>query len=234
MDKPDGPSKSIWYLIVAAAGWEMLALLPALLLFRTEYAQSRVVPLVGRDLLIEIAKLIGYATVLLGAYIQGRIIGNGNLRTGLGVQPIARRPIVVLLAILIVAYAILWDIIHYVYFRDFVYQQFVIDESAPWLSLTNAFFSVLLAPLSEELFFRGWLWTGLRKHWGALTTGALTGMIWVALHPTRIWLWMFPVAVILSVARHFGKSVRASIPLHMLSNFIVLISPRALNAAGLL
>jgi membrane protease YdiL (CAAX protease family) len=234
MDKPDPPSKSIWYLIGAVVGWEMLTFLPVLLLFRTEYGRSRVVPLVGQGLLIEIVNLLGYATVLLADYIQGRIIGHGNLRTGLGDQPISPRPIVVLMAILIAAYALLWDVIHYVYFRDFVYQQFIVDESIPWLSLIHVFFSVLLAPLSEELFYRGWLWTGLRKHWGALPTGVLTGSVWLGLHPATIWMWLLPVAVMLSVARHFGQSVRAPIALHMLYSFIVIISPRVLNAAGLL
>src|ERR1700730_1558079 len=229
MDKPDAPSKSVWYLIAAAVGWEMLALLPALLLFRTEYGKSRAVPLVGQGLLIEIAKLIGYGTVLLGDYIQGRIVGHGNLRTGLGYQPISPRPIVVLMAILIAAYAILWDVIHYVYFRDLVYQQFVIYVSNPWAGLSLGFGSVLLAPVSEELLYRGWLWTGLRKHWSAVPTGVLTGMLWLGLHSATIWVWLLPVAVILSVARHFGQSVRASIPLHMLYNFIVIISPLVLN-----
>jgi membrane protease YdiL (CAAX protease family) len=233
MDKPDAPSKSIWYLIAAAFGWEMLALLPALLLFRTEYGKSRVFPLVGQGLLIEIAKLLGYATALLGDYIQGRIVGYGNLRMGLGDQPISLRPTVVLMAILIAAYAILWNIIHYVYFRELVYQQFLIYASNPWSFVDLCFGSVLLAPLAEELCFRGWLWTGLRRHWGALPTGALTGMTWLGLHSANIIVWLLPVAVMLSVARHFGQSVRASIALHMLYSFIVLISPLVLNAAGL-
>jgi membrane protease YdiL (CAAX protease family) len=235
MDKPDPPSKSIRYLIAAAVVWEMLAYLPGLLLrFRIEYAQSGAVPLEGRGLLIEIAKLFAYAIVLFGDYIQGRIIGQGNVRTGLGDQPTSRRAIVGLMAILIAARAIQWDIMLYVDYRHLVYQQFVIDESSPWLSLTHAFFSVLLAPLSEELFYRGWLWTGLRKHWGALPTGALTGVAWLVGHSAGAVVWLLPVAVMLSVARHFGQSVRASIALHMLYNFIVLISPRVLNAAGLL
>jgi membrane protease YdiL (CAAX protease family) len=234
VDKPDAQSKSVWYLIAAAVGWETLALLPALLLhLRVEYAQSRAVPLEDRALLIEIAKLLGYATVLLGNYIQGRVIGRGNVRTGLGDQPISQRPIVVLMAILIAAYAVLWDAIHYVYYRDLVYQQYMIYTSNPWSLLDLGFGSVLLAPLSEELFFRGWLWTGLRKHWGALPTGVLTGTIWLALHSASIVVWLLPVAVMLSIARHFGQSVRVSITLHMLYNFIGLISPLVLNAAGL-
>jgi membrane protease YdiL (CAAX protease family) len=135
---------------------------------------------------------------------------------------------------LVAARAIQWDWILYFNYRQLVYQQFVIDESSPWLSLTHGFFSVLLAPLSEELFYRGWLWTGLRKHWGWLPTAALTSAAWLVGHSAATVGWLLPVAVILSVARHYGQSVRASIALHILYNFIVLIAPRAVNAAGLL
>jgi membrane protease YdiL (CAAX protease family) len=236
MDKPHAPSKPVWYLIVAAIVLELSAFLPALLLsfFWNQFVRSPAAPFEGRSLLIELAKLFGFATVLFGNYILGGVIGQGNVRSGLGDQPISRRATFGLMVAVIVAYAILWDVIHYFQFRDLVRQQFVVDESSPWLSLTHAFFSVLLAPLSEEFFFRGWLWTGLRKHWGALTTGALTGAVWLALHPAEIWVWFFPIAVILSVARHFGESVRGPIALHMLYSFVVLISPLVLNAAGLL
>jgi membrane protease YdiL (CAAX protease family) len=235
MSKPDAPSKSILYLFAATVAWQIFAFLPALLLnFRIEYAQSHAVPFEGRGFFIEIAKLVGYIIVLSGDYVLGRVIGQGNIRTGLGYHPISARPMVTLMAILIATYAILWDVIHYFYYRDLVYRQFVIDESSPWLSLIHGFFSVLLAPVSEELFYRGWLWTGLRKRWGALSTGMLTGMVWVGVHSPQIWVWFLPAAVMLSVARHLGQSVRASIALHIIYNFIVLISPRVLSAAGLL
>jgi membrane protease YdiL (CAAX protease family) len=120
-------------------------------------------------------------------------------------------------------------------YRDLVYKQLAIDTSSSWRSLYQAFEIVLLAPLCEELFFRGWLWSGVQKHWGPLPTAALTSTAWIASHfsVSKV-AWLLPVAVILSVARHFGRSVRASIPLHMLNNFIVFISPRVLSAAGLL
>jgi membrane protease YdiL (CAAX protease family) len=235
MEKPDAPPKSVWYLIVATVVWEALAFLPALLLhFRFEYAQSHAVPFETQGLLIEITKLSGYAIVFFGNYIQGRVIGQGSVRTGLGDQPTSRRAIVGLLAVLIAARAIQSDYMLYFDYRQLLYQQFVIDESSPWLSLTHAFFSVLLAPLSEELFYRGWLWTGLRKHWGFLPTAVFTSVAWLVGHPVGTVGWLLPVAVILSVARHSGQSVRASIALHILYNFIVIISPRVLNAAGLL
>jgi len=236
MDKPDAPCKSIKYLIAVAIGWEVLAFLPVLLLyFAIERGQNRPVSLEVRAFLIEVARLLAYAIAFFGIYIQGRIISHGDVRAGLGYQPISQRPIVALMAILMAALAVLWDIAVYEYNRDAVYRQLATDVSSPWLSLYKAFEIVLLTPLCEELFFRGWLWTGLRKHWGALPTATLTGTAWFALHlPVSGFAWLLAVAVILSVARHFGRSVRASIPLHMLYNFIVLVSPRALNAAGLL
>jgi membrane protease YdiL (CAAX protease family) len=236
MEKPEAPCKSVKYLIAVAIGWQVLAFLPPLLLYFTiERGQGRVVSLEVRALLIEIAKLMTYAITFFGIYVQGRIIGDGDVRAGLGYQPISRRPVVALMAILTATRAIQWDIMLYEYHRDLVYKQLAIDVSSPWLSVFQAFEIVLLTPLYEELFFRGWLWTGLRKHWGALPTAALTSTAWLAPHLSITTIaWLLPVAVILSVARHFGQSVRASIPLHMLYNFVVFISPRALNAAGLL
>jgi hypothetical protein len=154
MDKPDAPSKSVWYLIAAAIGWEVLAFLPALLLYFTiERGQGRAVSLEVRALLFEIAKLMAYAITFFGIYIQGRIIGHGDVRAGLGYQSISRRPVVALMAILIAALAMLWDTVVYEYNRDAVYRQFALDVSSPWLNLYQAFEIVLLQPLWEELFF---------------------------------------------------------------------------------
>jgi membrane protease YdiL (CAAX protease family) len=236
MEAPGEPCKSIKYLIAVAIGWEVLAYLPALMLYFTiERGQAGAVPLEVRDLLIEIVKIMAYAITLVCIYIQGRIVGRGDVLAGLGYQPISRRPIVALMAILIAARAIQWDIMLYQDYRDLVYNQLAIDVSSPWLYLHNAFEIVLLAPLCEELFFRGWLWSGIRKHWGALPTAALTSTAWLASHfSVNKLAWLLPVAIMLSVARHFGSSVRASIPLHMLNNFIVFIAPRVLSTGGLL
>jgi hypothetical protein len=140
METPDAPCKSIKYLIAVAIGWEVLAYLPALLLYFTiERGQGRAVPLEVRSLLIEIVKLMAYAIVLAGIYIQGRIVGRGDVRTGLGYEPISRRPIVALMAILIAALAIQWDIMVYQDYRDLVYKQLAIDTSSSWRSLYQAF-----------------------------------------------------------------------------------------------
>jgi membrane protease YdiL (CAAX protease family) len=78
-----------------------------------------------------------------------------------------------------------------------------------------------LGPLAEELFFRGWLWTGLRRHCGALPTGLMTAVMWLVLHLDRgiayIVVLLLP-ALILTVARQVGKSVWATIPMHSIYN----------------
>jgi membrane protease YdiL (CAAX protease family) len=94
-------------------------------------------------------------------------------------------------------------------------------KSAQWL-IATAIGWILLS-----YFFRGWLWTGLRKRTlSAFGTAAVTGAIWLGLHATvRVDLprGIFSNAVILSLARHFGESVRASIALHAMYNCMLLV-----------
>jgi len=94
--------------------------------------------------------------------------------------------------------------------------------------LAGVFLILLLAPLAEELFFRGWLWTGLRQSWGPVGTGLLTGGAWLLLHlGNGLWkpLFILPSAILFSLARHYGGSVRASLWLHVATNALALLLP---------
>jgi membrane protease YdiL (CAAX protease family) len=76
--------------------------------------------------------------------------------------------------------------------------------------------------VSEELFFRGWLWEGLRRRGQTMfMTACLTATPWLLLHgidaPGRI-LVLLPTAVIISFARYYGGGVRASLAVHMTNN----------------
>jgi membrane protease YdiL (CAAX protease family) len=42
--------------------------------------------------------------------------------------------------------------------------------------------SLALAPIAAELFFRGWLWFGLRRGWGTVPVVIVTAMAWLGLH----------------------------------------------------
>jgi membrane protease YdiL (CAAX protease family) len=93
---------------------------------------------------------------------------------------------------------------------------------AGWFAVTT-----LLTPIAEEVFFRGWLWTSLRRFWTPFTVMAVTGLGWVAPHmlgSANTALRLLPLAVILGLARHFCRSVSASIGLHALNNACVCIA----------
>jgi len=79
----------------------------------------------------------------------------------------------------------------------------------------------VLAPIGEELFFRGWLWTALRRSWGPAATLICTSLPWLLMHfADGTWraLVLVPAAILLGLARHYGGSVRASLILHLVNN----------------
>jgi len=225
-----GSPESARRLIVVAVGWILLALAaPAAIGFAqgaaagfvrglTKGASELQIPPTLSHLLTTVG-VFGAAIVLLyAASIRGRIVGGGNRRLGLGVAPIARLPTIIGLSTLLVVYVALIDFAVYQYRPDLFFQ----SPSVPlWLTLFDSLILIILAPLAEELFFRGWLWTGLREHWGALPTGLMTAVMWLVPHLDRgigyVVLLLLP-ALILTVARQVGKSVRATIPIHAIYN----------------
>jgi membrane protease YdiL (CAAX protease family) len=237
MSKIDAEPESVRYLILVAIGWWLLSEIPAVI-FGIALA-ANLVPgsTESQRLVSDLSDLMANGIVVLSAIVRGRIIGRGDVKAGIGYEPIARRPIVALMAILISAQAAYGNILLYQLNRDSLLEEIAIAAASPWLGLYGALRLVVIEPVCEEVFFRGWLWTGLRNHWGPLPTAALTGTTWLVLHlfaSTATPVWLLPVAVILSIARHFGGSVRASIALHILYNSIFAISPWALRLAGLL
>jgi membrane protease YdiL (CAAX protease family) len=80
---------------------------------------------------------------------------------------------------------------------------------------------VVLGPVSEELFFRGWLWTALRRFCFPVPAMLATSTPWLAQHmldDIRAPLRLMPLAIVLSMAHHFCRSIRASIALHLPNN----------------
>jgi membrane protease YdiL (CAAX protease family) len=93
----------------------------------------------------------------------------------------------------------------------------------PLLLLLGALTVGLLGPIAEELFFRGWLWTALRRRWSVLPTAIATSALWLAMHlghGTAYILLLLPSAVALSLIRHRCGSVRASAIAHIVYNSI--------------
>jgi hypothetical protein len=80
------------------------------------------------------------------------------------------------------------------------------------------------APLFEELFFRGVLYTGLRRRlaWGASVL--LTGAVFAALHPVADWLPIMGLGVMFGVLREHRQSLIPGIAAHFLQNTLSFVS----------
>lgn len=217
-------------LILVAIGWILLAMIPPALAGLARglaigfvrglthgASELQIPPTLGHFLTS--AGALGIAAVLLyAASVRGRIVGGGDTRLGLGIAPITKLPTVIGLSTVLVLYAALITFSIYTYRPDLFFQSASVN---PWLTLFDSLWLVIAAPLAEELFFRGWLWTGLRKQWGGLLTGLVTAGMWLILHLDRgigyVVLLVFP-ALILTIARLVGKSVQATVPMHAVYN----------------
>jgi membrane protease YdiL (CAAX protease family) len=181
--------------------------------------------------------------LLFACLRRGMRVGDGNLRVGLAWLRTRRRLDVALLSGL----AAMTAIGHLVLaakvpaYRAFFEQ---VNMSLPSLlddrdMATGTYVAwvvlvlVVGAPLSEELFFRGWLWVGLERWWGSWVAAAVTGPLWLVVHVFdggfRRVLALVPAMVIICLARAVGGSVRASIAVHVANNAVlsaVLIASR--------
>lgn len=84
---------------------------------------------------------------------------------------------------------------------------------------------VILAPLAEELLFRGWIYTGLRDRLGILPGILLTAGLFAAIHwdPNhRRILQVLPLAVALGLLRECAGSIKPTIALHAVYNLIII------------
>jgi membrane protease YdiL (CAAX protease family) len=95
-------------------------------------------------------------------------------------------------------------------------------EANPLQLFLMALVVVVAAPLGEELFFRGWLWSALRRHWGELPTALVTGGLWYLGHFGHGLLYMAllaPAIIIITAVRYISGSLRASLLAHAIYNF---------------
>lgn len=168
-------------------------------------------------------------TLLLAALRQGRLSGHGDRHVGLGIRPIRHGGRVALLGIAMIVCLLGFVLLaaRLPALREFAKSvtpdiMARLGEGGPVALLVKVALAVVLAPLSEELFFRGWLWEALRQRGHAIiTTACLTALPWLLLHgldaPQRI-VFLIPAAVVFSLARQQGGSVLASLVVHVTNN----------------
>lgn len=174
--------------------------------------------------------LVADAVLVIAGWRRGAAVGGGDARAGLGFGPIRRPGLLVALATLGEVAVLCWVVGVYVVLRPAshglispllaaVPEGSVLEKAGMLLSV------VVLSPLWEEFFFRGWLWTGLRQYWGTPLVMLATTAPWLALHmfdgPLRP-LYLLPMAVMLCLARQYCGGIRASITLHVLNNLMAM------------
>jgi membrane protease YdiL (CAAX protease family) len=220
---PKPPAKPL-YVLLRMLGWLLLATATVFLLafiigvVEAVSKSSVTVPhLVTALSYIYVTQIVIFWGALRRAKITSR---SGHIVDGLGFYWPARWRLVIWLAILIV-------MLHLtgtgrppqIAFLEsaFASASFPIQGSIILLA-------VLVAPVAEELFYRGWLWTALRFFWRPASVMIVTSVTWLAVHMMdNIYLIprLIPLAIILSVARHHCGSVAATIGLHMVNNAVV-------------
>ena len=87
--------------------------------------------------------------------------------------------------------------------------------------LTNL---VILAPIAEELLFRGWIQTALRRSVGIWPSGIVTAILFAAIHYDanhRRFFLVLPLAIALGLVREISGSIRPTILLHATYNLII-------------
>jgi membrane protease YdiL (CAAX protease family) len=175
-----------------------------------------------------VATIALQAILLLADLKQGRTVGRGNLALGLSATPIRRPGLIVVFVAMMLAWVVAYVaiLVRFQAFDAYVAARvpsiLTLPTSAgPVLLAIILLLAVVVAPVAEELFFRGWLWTALRRSWGVWPTAICTAGLWLAIHaidgPVRA-LILLPTAIVLCLARHYGGSVRASLVVHVVNN----------------
>jgi membrane protease YdiL (CAAX protease family) len=101
----------------------------------------------------------------------------------------------------------------------------------PWLTLPAdpaaalvlALVAVVCAPVAEELLFRGWIYSDLRRHLGFVTTLVVTSAVFAWLHYESTHLYalaVFPIGLALGAMREITGSVKPPIAFHAFNNFL--------------
>jgi membrane protease YdiL (CAAX protease family) len=235
MNKSGPQSESAWRLVAVAIGWYILATMPDIVVASSAITyQTLTRQGISQDIydfLNTLVEAASHGILLSVAFFKGRALGHGDARVGLGDGPTSNRPIIALMAVLLCGYLVVLDIA----VPDGIYMYLFVGVS-PWRALWALLDQVILGPLAEELFFRGWLWMGLRRHWGILPTAVLTSALFLASHWPEALLSLaikLPALLALATARHLGRSIRASIALHMMYNLSVPIVALVLRHFGL-
>jgi membrane protease YdiL (CAAX protease family) len=115
----------------------------------------------------------------------------------------------------------------------------ILEEQEAMVRVRSPLHGVLLfvvaagaGPLAEELFFRGALFTALRRHATTLVTVSTTSLLFTLFHPDpRAWAPILPLAVVLGLVRARTGSLFTALLVHGGFNATALAMTRVLPGA---
>jgi uncharacterized protein len=94
------------------------------------------------------------------------------------------------------------------------------------VALIIAFLAVIVAPVTEELLFRGWIYTGLRHRLSMWPALVISSAIFALAHYDDSHLYalaVFPVGMALGGLRERTGTVKVSIAFHAFYNFVAVV-----------
>jgi membrane protease YdiL (CAAX protease family) len=94
---------------------------------------------------------------------------------------------------------------------------------------------VVVGSIASELFFRGWLWRGLREEWGFRRTILVTSAMFALINVTEGWVTIvlaFPLGLGYGIAREIGGGLRLPIIAHILYSGVFLVAPWLVKIIG--
>jgi membrane protease YdiL (CAAX protease family) len=168
-------------------------------------------------------------TYLIGLVITPAVLLYATYRrTGLdaarlGLTPIRRKWLLAILSIVVLVHLpiLVWAIKTWAIRVPVLTNVRIIARGNPWLEVPMLGLTIAVVPVAEELLFRGWLWTDLRKYWSHLGTMLFTGASFWLMHGLEDRFKLLGVAIltiILTVARRYCESTKATLFLHLLNN----------------
>ncbi len=107
--------------------------------------------------------------------------------------------------------------------------QLMVDTLAPegftWTSLIVMLaIAGILAPIGEEIFFRGVLYTWLRQRWGPVVGAIFSSLAFGVIHIYPFWIaFAFILGLVLALLYEFSDSLWPAIGLHVINNAISVI-----------
>ena len=84
--------------------------------------------------------------------------------------------------------------------------------------------AAVAAPLFEELFFRGVLFSGLRTRFGWVVSGLISGACFALVHPMQDWLPIFGLGFAFATLRGMRQSLVPGIVAHFCQNSLAFVS----------